>query len=149
MEIKNIRNLPPGCVGALIDDVPLLTAAHVRPYVVASLLHRGAVRHTEIIASLIPHCSNADLIVGGWDPFDEDYCENTRAEKLVDEVLAEFLIEGLVRYNDEKELWVLTSSNLSRVISWAAALGAKLPGHLLSDMSKAQKKSLPSNLELE
>lgn len=149
MEIKNIHNLPAGSVGALIDELPLLTAANVRPYVVASLLHRGAVRHTEIIASLVPHCSHADLIVGGWDPYDEDYCENTRVEKLVDEVLAEFLIEGLVRYNDDKELWVLTSTNLSRVISWAAALGAKLPEHLLSDMSRAQRMSLPSNLDLE
>lgn len=147
MNIKSIHDLPAGSVGALIDDVPLLTSAHVRPYVVASLLHRGAVKHCEIIASLVPHATHADLIVGGWDPFDEDYCEGSRLEKLVDEVLAEFLIEGLVRYNEDKELWVLTSQNLSRIISWAAALGSKLPEHLLSDMSRAQRMSLPIDLE--
>lgn len=131
-------DLPPGCVGALVDDVPLLTIAHVKPYVIATLLHRGAVRLNEIISCLVPHCSHDDLIVGGWDPIDEEYCEGTRLEKMINEVLGEFIAEGLVRYNDEYGLWVLTSRDLSRIISWVSALGAKMPQHLLMEMSKDQ-----------
>lgn len=133
----------PGAVGPLIDDTPLMTTANVRPYVVATLLHRGAVRHSEIIASLTPHCRVDDLKVGGWDPLDEDWCEGTRLEKLVDEVLGEFVSEGLVRYNEAEDLWVLTPRDLPRIISWVAALGAKMPQHLLSEMSRQQIARLP------
>lgn len=136
--------MPSGCVGALADEVPLLTTAQVRPYVVATLLHRGAARDSEIIGSLIPHCTCSDLKVGGWDPFDEEYCEGTRLEKLVYEVLGEFASEGLVRYNNELDLWVLTTHNISKVISWVAALGGKMPQHLLMEMSREEISRLPS-----
>lgn len=135
----------PGSIGAFIDDIPLLTTAQVRPYVVATLLHRGAVRHHEIIASLTPHCRIDDLKVGAWDPLEGDYCEGTRLERLVDEVLGEFVSEGLVRYNQDQDLWVLTPNDLPRIISWVAALGAKMPAHLLSEMSRQQIAHLPDN----
>ncbi len=141
-------DMPPGCVGALVDDVPLLTTAQVRPYVVATLLHRGATRDCEIIASLVPHCSSDDLRVGGWDPFDEEYCEGTRLEKLVDEVLGEFVSEKLVRYNEELDLWVLTTNDIPRVISWVASLGGKMPNHLLMEMSREQVSRLPNYIEI-
>lgn len=130
-------------VGAFVDEVPLLTTAHVRPYVIATLLHRGAVRHHEVIASLTPHCLIDDLKVGAWDPLENDYCEGTRLERLVDEVLGEFVSEGLVRYNEDQDLWVLTACDITRVISWVAALGAKMPSHLLSEMSRQQIARLP------
>ena len=137
------NEMPPGCVGALVDEVPLLTTAQVRPYVIATLLHRGAAKDSEIIGSLAPHCTSSDLKVGGWDPFDEDYCEGTRLEKLIHEVLGEFVSEGLVRYNDESDLWVLTTRNISKVISWVAALGGKMPQHLLMEMSREEISRLP------
>lgn len=140
--IKTLELLP-GSVGAFVEEVPLLTTAHVRPYVVATLLHRGAVRHEEIIASLMPHSRADDIKVGAWDPLDGDYCEGTRLEKLVDEVLGEFISEGIVRYNDEQDLWVLTTKDISRIISWVAALGARMPQHLLSEMSSQQIAKLP------
>lgn len=121
----------------------MLTTAHVRPFAVAIMLHRGAVRHHEIIASLVPHCQAADLKVGGWDPLDNDYCEGTRLEKLVDEVLGEFVAEGIARYNEEQDLWVLTANDLPTVISWVTALGARMPQHLLAEMSKQQFYRLP------
>lgn len=139
--------MPPGCVGALADDIPLLTTAQVRPYVVATLLHRGAARDSEIIGSLVPHCTPGDLRVGGWDPFDEEYCEGTRLEKLVDEVLGEFVSEGLVRYNEAQDLWVLTTQDIPRVISWVASLGAKMPQHLLMEMSREQISRLPKYIQ--
>jgi len=135
--------LVPGSVGAFIDEVPMLSSAHVRPYVVASLLHRGAVKHYEILAAITPHCRMDDIKEGAWDPLDGDYCEGTRLEKLVDEVLGEFVAEGLVRYNEEQELWVLTPKNLPVIISWVAALGARMPQHLLSEMSRQQIAKLP------
>jgi hypothetical protein len=137
--------LLPGAVGAFIDEVPLLTPAHVRPYVVASLLHRGAVKHYEVIAAITPHCRMDDLKVGAWDPLEGDYCEGTRLEKLVDEVLGEFVAEGILRYNEDQELWVLTTTNLPTIISWVAALGARMPQHLLSEMSREQIARLPEN----
>ena len=136
-------DLPPGSVGAFIDDTPMLSSAHVRPFVVAILLHRGAVRYNEVISSLVPHCCTDDLKVGGWDPLDNDYCDGTRLEKLVDEVLGEFTAEGIVRYNEEQDLWVLTSKDIPKIISWVTALGARMPQHLLMEMSKQQILSLP------
>jgi len=141
------NEMPPGCVGALADEVPLLTTAQVRPYVVATLLHRGAAKDSEITGSLIPHCTSSDLKVGGWDPFDEEYCEGTRLEKLVYEVLGEFVSEGLVRYNDDLDLWVLTTRNISKVISWVAALGGKMPQHLLMEMSREEISRLPGYIQ--
>jgi hypothetical protein len=140
--------MPPGCVGALVDDLPLLTTAQVRPYVIATLLHRGAAKDSEIMASLIPHCSGDDLRVGGWDPFDEEYCEGTRLEKMVGEVLGEFVSEKLVRYNEELDLWVLTTNDIPRVISWVASLGGKMPNHLLMEMSREQVSRLPNYIEI-
>lgn len=138
----------PGCVGAFIEDLPLLTTAQVRPYVIATLLHRGAAKDGEIISSLIPHCSQDDLRVGGWDPFDEEYCEGTRLEKLVAEVLGEFVLERIVRYNEDLDLWVLTTNDIPRVISWVASLGAKMPNHLLMEMSREQVSRLPDYIEI-
>lgn len=123
----------------------MLTSAHVRPFVVAILLHRGAVRPGEVIASLIPHCCSEDLKTGGWDPLDNEYCEGTRLEKLIDEVLGEFVLQGIVRYNEDQDLWVLTTKDLPRVISWVTSLGARMPQHLLAEMSKQQITQLPTS----
>jgi hypothetical protein len=86
-----------------------------------------------------------DLKVGAWDPLEGDYCEGTRLEKLVDEVLGEFVAEGILRYNEGQELWVLATTNLPTIISWVAALGARMPQHLLSEMSREQIARLPDN----
>lgn len=130
-----------GAVGAFFDDVPRLTTAIVRPYVIAILLHRGAVSPREVLASLTPHCQHADLKVGGYDDEDdgEEY-EGTRAESLIDEVLGELVIEGILRYSESKDLWILTTRDLSRVISWTAALGGRIPQHLLSEISHQQAR---------
>lgn len=142
--IKSLELLP-GSVGAFIEDMPMLTSAHVKPFVVAILLHRGAVRPSEVISSLVPHCSADDLKVGAWDPLDNEYCEGTRLEKLVDEVLGEFIAEGIVRYNEEQDLWVLTAKDLPTVISWVTSLGARMPQHLLAEMSRQQIAQLPTS----
>lgn len=139
----------PGCVGALIDELPLLSTANVRPYAIATLLHRGAVRPEEIIASLTPHCRLSDLREGEWDPLDEEWCEGSRLEKLVNEVLGELVSEGTVRYNDESDLWVLTSNNLSAIISWVASLGARIPQHVLLELSRDQIQRIPEYIKLD
>jgi hypothetical protein len=147
--MKSAKHELPGGIGLFIDEMPLLTTAQVRPYVIATLLHRGAVRYGEVLSSLTPHCSMSDLKTGEWDPLDGEWCESTRLEKLVDEVLGEFTCEGIVRYNEEQELWVLTSKHLSTIISWVAALGAKMPSHLLMEMSRDQLCRIPDYINIE
>lgn len=132
-----------GCLGTLMDDLPLLTTAHVRPYIIAILLHRGAVRPGEVVASMAPNCRVDDLKVGEWDPLMQDWTEGTRLERLIDEVLGELVSEGMVRYNEESDLWVLSSSNIPTIISWVATLGGRMPQHILFELSKDQLKRLP------
>lgn len=138
-----------GAVGALIDDLPVLTTAQVRPYVIAILLHRGAVRPSEIAASLTPHCRQSDLKTGEWDPLDGEWCDSTRLEKLIDEVLGELVSEQIVRYNEEQDLWVLTANQVSTIISWVASLGAKMPQHVLLELSRDQIQRIPEYINLD
>lgn len=147
-DVLRIEELP-SC-GLLIDDLPLLTTANIRPHVIAILLHRGAVKRHDIIASLTPHCSSDDLRVGGWDYLeDDDYCESTRLEKLVDEVLADYVCDGILRYNEDKDLWVLTNNDLPTVISWVAATKAKLPQHLTLELGRQQLNRIPDYISIE
>ena len=118
----------------------MLTTADVKPFVIAILLRRGAVRPSEVLACLTPHCRHDDLKVGGWDEFDNEYCEGTRAEKLVDEVLGEFVSEGILRYNEAEDLWVLTTKNVPQIISWVATLGGRMPQHILLELSHSKDK---------
>ena len=141
--------IAPGACGLLIDETPVLLASHVKPYVIAILLHRGAVRRNEVQASLVSHCAISDLKVGEWDPFEDDYCETTRLEELIDEVLGDFVSEGILRYNESQDLWVLTGDNISTIISWAAATGAKLPQHLTMELSRQQLNRIPDYIEFD
>jgi hypothetical protein len=139
MEQIDPYEVAPSTVGALFDDVPRLTTALVRPHVIAGLIHRGAIRYSEILASITPYCSVEDLKVGNWDPLEGDYCDDcTRLERLLDEVLGEFVGAGLVRYNEEKELWVLTAKDIPKVISWVSVLGGRMPDHFLLYLSQQQ-----------
>lgn len=123
-------------MGALVDDLPPLLTAHIRPYVIAILLHRGAVRAGEVIACLIPHCSHDDIRLGAWDDMIGDYRDSNRVEELVDEVLAEMTSEGLLRYSEELDLWVLTVQATRKAISWVAETNGKMPSHLLMELGK-------------
>ena len=48
--------------------------------------------------------------------------------------------EQILRYNEERDLWVLSlgdnRQNLPKIINWVAALGGQLPQHLLPEMSR-------------
>lgn len=134
--------------GTFLDEIPLMTVATVKPYVIATLLHRGGARPEEVISSIAPHCSTIDLRIGGWDPIEEDWCEGeaTRLEKLVEEVFGEMVSDKTLRYNESLDLWVLTANNLPLIISWCAALGARLPAHLLAELTKEQRLRLPDSV---
>lgn len=144
-----LDEVAPGACGLLIDETPPIMASHIKPYVIAILLHRGAVRQSEVIACLVGHCCNDDLRIGAWDSFEDDYSESTRLESLIDEVLGEFVGEGILRYNEKQELWVLTGSQISTVISWAAALGSKIPQHLSLELSRQQLNRIPEYIEFD
>jgi hypothetical protein len=149
MNCLRIDEVAPGACGLLIDENPPLTAAHIKPYIVAILLHRGAVKESEIAACLVSHCCQDDLKVGAWDSFDEEYCDCTRLEKLIDDVLGEYVSEGILRYNEEREMWVLTGGQIPTVISWAAALGSKIPQHLSLELSRQQLNRIPDYIEFD
>ena len=144
----DVRDFPAGSVGSLDDAIPLINSSVVRPYVIATLLHRGAVKRNEIIATISQHCPQCDLKVGGWDSADEEYCDGTRLEKIVDQVLGVMVAEKFLRYNEEQELWVLTSDNLGHIISWVTALGTAMPPHLLADLDREQMLKLPLDYKL-
>jgi hypothetical protein len=124
--------MAPGSIGPLIDDLPLLTHAMVRPYVVAIVLHRGAVRPSEVYCALNPHATTSDLQVGAWSALAGDYIDSTRMELIVDEVLGEFVANKLLRYNGDQDLWVADESyGLSYWVTKVAELNAQAPLHLL------------------
>lgn len=139
--------MAPGTVGLLFDDTPLLTHARVRAFVWPILLYRGAVRPSEVVAALTSVCSVEDLKVGAWDPLLGDYGDRSRAEFLVDEVLGEMVGEGLCRYNEDQDIWVLTlganRQNVPHVINVVTALDAMMPQHLLADLAKEDRDRLP------
>lgn len=139
-----------GAVGTLIDELPLITHAHVKPYIVAILLHRGAVRFNEIISSISPHCAVVDLRVGAWDEIENCEIEDkTRLELIVEEVLGEMVSSGMLRYNETHDLWVLSvgsnQCNLPKIMNWVSATDGQLPHHILLDLSKQQRFSYSVN----
>jgi len=125
-----------GSLGALIDDLPMITHANVRPYVIAVLLHRGAVSFSEIVSSISPHCPIDDLRIT-----DDAEFEKSRLEIIVEEVLGEMVQEKILRYNENRDFWVLSPGsyhqNVPKVISWASSLGAQIPHHFTLEMSIA------------
>ena len=131
-----------GAVGPFIDDRPLLTHASIKPYIIAILLHRGAVSFGEVLAALTPHCADIDLKIGLWDDRENFQVDRSRLEVLVEEVLGEMVGTGILRYNEEQDIWVLSvgenRKNLPKIINWVAATGAQLPHHVLLEMSQEE-----------
>lgn len=128
----------PSSVGPFIDENPLLTHAHVKPYIIAILLHRGGVSFGEVVSALIPHCAQIDIKTGAYGELIDCDPDKSRLEILIEETLGEMVATQLLRYNDEKDLWVLSlgenQRNLTTVLSWVSTLGGQLPHHLLVDV---------------
>lgn len=128
----------PGTTGLLVDNTPRLTVANVRPFVWAILLFRGAVHSWEVVNALSAICSATDMKISD----DDDDDDRTTAEICVDTVLAEMIIEGLLRYNEKKDVWVLVYSpnNVSTVIKAVAGVNGTMPQHFLLDMAQETAK---------
>jgi len=131
--------MAPGTIGPLIDDVPLLIPAMVRPYVIAAVLHRGAIKRHELIAALTPHLAVADMQVGAWSALEADYVDSTRVELVCDEVLGEFVSAGRLCYNDTKDMW--TATDLGYWMTKATELDATIPFHLLKHVDPTKLRS--------
>ena len=63
--------MAPGTTGLLWDETPALHTAHVRPFVWAVLMYRGACRPSEVVAAISQVCSVEDLKAGMDDEEDE------------------------------------------------------------------------------
>ena len=126
----------PGTTGLLIDNTPPLTVAHVRPFVWAILLYRGAVHSWEVVNALSAVCGLFDMKIA-----DHDEDDRTRSEICVDTVLAEMIIEGLLRYNEEKDIWVLEydPGNVPTVIKAVSGVNGSMPKHFLLEMAQKGK----------
>tara|TARA_B100001173_G_scaffold271711_1_gene249830 strand:- start:3302 stop:3724 length:423 start_codon:yes stop_codon:yes gene_type:complete len=135
-QVKDSEDCP-GTTGLLVDNTPRLTSAHVRPFVWAIILYRGAVHSWEVVNALSAICSTADMKIS-----DDDDDDRTTAEICVDTVLAEMIIEGLLRYNEKKDVWVLVYSpnNVSTVIKAVAGVNGTMPQHFLLDMAQETAK---------
>ena len=123
-----------GMVGALnlFEESPRLNPARVRPFVWAILLFRGAVRPTEVVASIAPHASEEDL--RSWD---ED--DMTELEGCVWLTLQKMVKDGLLRVSEKSDdLFVLDSSQSAarNAISVTSTLDAQLPDHMLAEMGR-------------
>ena len=133
----------PGTTGLLIDEIPRLTLANVRPFVWSALLYRTAVRPSEIVSLVSVLCSPEDLKEANWDEADSDETRSW-AEYLAEEVLGDMLAAGLCRYNPEEDLWVLTigenKRNVPEVVAAVSSLNAEMPKHLLLELSKESKQ---------
>lgn len=120
--------IAPGTLGLLYDSVPQLTTADVKPFVWAILLFRKAVRKSEVVGSITPVCAHSELYSGWSDDLDhEDY--RTRLEWLVDEVLGDMTATGLLYYDEEDDLWILSADDkfLPTVIKAVAGIDGSLP----------------------
>lgn len=130
--------MAPGTTGSAImfDDQPRLNQAHVRPFVWAILLYRGAVHSWEVVNALSAVCSAEDMKIAEENDLDDD---RTWAEVVTNEVLAEMVFEGLLDYNEEKDIWVLRYSNAAvpTVIKAVAGVNASMPKHFIMEMGQA------------
>ena len=130
-------DLAPSSVGCLIDERPLLTPAIIRPYVIAIVLHRGAVRAEEIYAALVPHCTQLDLNTGVLASLNGDWLEDqNRLEEITEFVLGDMVAKNLLRYNDTEEIWVADESSLVKWVTYACNLDGQLPKHITRDESQ-------------
>jgi hypothetical protein len=129
--------IAPGTTGALMEDQPKLTTAHVRPFVWATLMYRTGVHSWEVVNALSAICSTQDTKI---DDFDED--ERTWLEICVDTALAEMVIEGLLRYNEKKDVWVLaySPSNVPTVIKAVSGVNGSMPKHFLLEMAQEARQ---------
>lgn len=144
---SSVHNFVPGAVGPFIDELPLVNHANVKPYIIAILLHRGGVSFGEIVDNMTPHCPQVDLKVGFWDEIDNAEVEDkTRLEVIIEEVLGEMVCSRLLRYNEELDIWVLNvgenNQNLPTIINWVSSTGAKLPDHILLEMTEQELKKI-------
>ena len=120
--------IAPGTLGLLYDKTPQLTTADVKPFVWAIVLFRKAVRKTEVVGSITPVCAHSELY-SGWSEDLDDQDDRTRLEWLVDEVLGDMTACGLLYYDEQDDLWVLSAEDrhLPTVIKAVAGIDGSLP----------------------
>ena len=119
--------------GLLFDEYPVVTISRVRPFVASLLLLRGAVRCCEVAACLSSHVQREDILVGGCPETFFDHENITRLESIVNQTLAEYVADGLIRFRDDG-LYVVTPKGLQKLVAWTCALNAQLPDHLLNEI---------------
>ena len=118
----------PGTLGLLWDKTPQLSTADVKPFIWAILLFRKGVRKSVVVGSITPRCAHTELYSGWSVDLDcEDY--RTRLEWLVDEVLGDMTATGIIYYDEEDDLWVLSADDkhLTRIVKAVSGIDGSLP----------------------
>lgn len=120
--------IAPGTLGLLYDHTPELTTADIRPFVWSILLFRKGVKASEVVGCITTVCAHSELY-SGWSEFLDDDDDRTRLEWLVDEVLGDMTASGLVVYDEQDDLWVLSSEDkhLPTIIKAVAGINGSLP----------------------
>jgi hypothetical protein len=86
-----------------------------------------------VAACLSSHVQREDILVGGCPETFFDHENITRLESIVNQTLAEYVADGLIRFRDDG-LYVVTPKGLQKLVAWTCALNAQLPDHLLNEI---------------
>ena len=120
-----------GMVGELVwfDETPRVNPARVRPFIIAVLLLRGAVRSEEVIASMTAHVHPDDL--KSWE------YESTQLELVVAIALGDLIRKRILRDRGDGLFVLDASPEATRfAITATSALDAQLPDHLLQEVGR-------------
>lgn len=130
----------PGYCGPLADTRPHITVAWIKPFIWAVLLYRGGLRRDELLNCLAMLVPTDDLRCGVFDALlgiERD--DRNLLELRIDEALAEEVAAKRLRFNRDKDLWVLTGQEGMRTaIACVCTMNSQLPFHLLDEETMAQ-----------
>ena len=122
----------PGSVGTITDPRLPITVNQARPYIVAILLHHGALKLEDALATISPHCNVSDLRISAYvEGVDEPDPDFTHLERVTLNALRSMEECGIVTYEADEKTWHLkaedSSKTLALILNWVSSMGAQLP----------------------
>jgi len=114
----------------IMEQLPRATPATLRPFIYAICLANGGVTASDVVTAAHSFFSPLD---------NKLYDENEEGARTCLEILAEALLIAMVdgnelRYNPEKQLFVMATASRARWLSIATTLNSALPAHFIVDL---------------